>query len=110
MQTVNIIGDADSCLAIPTRLSKTADVREGEKLWATLAVDDLARFTDWFDATFGECRSGDGTYRKSAQVAISRIKSELEHGVMADREFTLTIYDWMVQGAVTTLSRSVRPS
>lgn len=108
METLYVIGKKDGVLGHPVRLSAAADAKAGEHLWGKVEIDSTDRLLSWFSGKFGSKAVGDRTFDTSPQIVLAWMSHVLEGGDLADCEFTVTSYDYPIEGGTTTLSRSFR--
>ena len=106
MQTLHIIGDNDSPLAIPVRFSDNNSHNDNEKIWATLQIGDSLALLKALSRRLHTPFPLNSNCHESPQHIIGAIKLLLDDGDMAEQEFRLDMFDWYVPGTVTTFSRT----
>lgn len=105
MNKLYIIGDEDSPLAVPVRISNSSSAVEGERLWAELEIDDAPRFMSHVRSCFGDRDMGEGSYGTCAQQLIERTRTALDDGDLSDCVFSLSLFDWHVPNTTTVFAR-----
>lgn len=107
METIYIIGDVDSSCVIPARISTSKDVNEEEKVWASISMENISQATSEINSMLASHKTGNSSYRVSAQQIIERLKCSFDDGSLGDCLFSLSLFDWHVPGTTTVFSRSI---
>lgn len=99
------IGDSDSMIAIPARLSTSDMVFDGERAWACLESDCTGSIIKALESRYESRMTANRAFRTSAQNMIGWIKTQLEDGEFSSCVFTLTVFDSPEAGTETVLIR-----